>query len=107
MRNLNVDVVLCPFLGLKLAPLHFALDGVLVLAEPALELGVGGHFAVLGRAAGQQSAGGHYFVAQGIAFGAEHNEVHAARENARATQLQQKIILGFGVGEAVAGPHRI
>lgn len=47
MRNLNVDVVLCPFLGLELAPLHLAFDGVLVLAEPALKLGVGGHFAVL------------------------------------------------------------
>ena len=38
VRDLDVDVVLRPFLGLELAPFHVALKGALVEAEPALEL---------------------------------------------------------------------
>jgi hypothetical protein len=41
VRDLNVDIVFAPLLGLEVAPLHLALDGVLVLSEPSLELRVG------------------------------------------------------------------
>lgn len=41
VRNLNVDVVLCPLLGLEGAPLHLAIDGLRILAEPALKLWCG------------------------------------------------------------------
>jgi hypothetical protein len=41
--NLDVDVVLSPLLGLEVAPLHLALDGILILSEPSLEFGVCRH----------------------------------------------------------------
>ena len=37
MRDLNVDIILLPFLGLKLAPLHVALGRRFVDAEPSFE----------------------------------------------------------------------
>lgn len=40
---LDVNVVFLPLFGLELAPDHLALDGLLVLAEPAFELVVGRH----------------------------------------------------------------
>lgn len=43
VRDLDVDVVLGPLLGLELAPLHVALGGGGVKAQPALELVVGSH----------------------------------------------------------------
>ena len=41
VRDLDVDVVLGPLLGLVLSPLHVALNGLGVVPEPALELVVG------------------------------------------------------------------
>jgi hypothetical protein len=41
--DLDVDVCLLPWLGLKGAPDHFALVGIFVQAEPAFKLVVGRH----------------------------------------------------------------
>ena len=43
MGDLDVDVCLLEFLGLKLLPSHLALDGFGALAQPALELVIGRH----------------------------------------------------------------
>jgi len=40
VRDLNVDIIFLPLLGLKLLPLHLA-DRVLVETEPSLELVIG------------------------------------------------------------------
>lgn len=37
VRDLNVDIVLCPLLGLKVAPLHLSIDRLGRLSEPSLE----------------------------------------------------------------------
>jgi hypothetical protein len=37
VRDLNVDIILRPLLGLIFAPPHVALDRGLVLAEPSFE----------------------------------------------------------------------
>lgn len=39
VRNLDVDIVLGPLLGLVGTPLHLALHGLGALAQPAFELG--------------------------------------------------------------------
>ena len=41
--DLDVDVVLCPLLGLKCTPFHLSICGILVVAQPALKLVVGSH----------------------------------------------------------------
>lgn len=41
--DLNIDVVLRPLLGLKCAPFHLSVDRIRAVAQPALELVVGGH----------------------------------------------------------------
>lgn len=41
VRDLDVDVVLGPLLGLEGVPLHLALDGLGVVPEPSLERVVG------------------------------------------------------------------
>jgi hypothetical protein len=38
VANFDVHIIFCPFLGLKLAPLHVALRRRLVDAEPSFEL---------------------------------------------------------------------
>lgn len=43
VRDLNVNVVLGPLLGLVRAPFHLALDGLGRLAQPAFELGRSRH----------------------------------------------------------------
>lgn len=43
VADLNVDIVLSPFLGLELAPFHLALDRLWGLAQPAFELGRSSH----------------------------------------------------------------
>jgi hypothetical protein len=40
VADLNVDVVLLPLLGLELAPLHFALNGLGIEAQPSLKLDI-------------------------------------------------------------------
>lgn len=35
--DLDIDIVLCPLLGLKTTPFHLAIDAVGIMAQPALE----------------------------------------------------------------------
>jgi hypothetical protein len=37
VRDLNVDIVLSPLLGLEGTPFHLAVDGIDILAQPTLE----------------------------------------------------------------------
>jgi len=45
VRDLDIDIILRPLLGLEFAPLHVALDGLGIVTEPALKLVIGSrHF---------------------------------------------------------------
>jgi hypothetical protein len=47
VSDLDIDVVLCPFLGLKLSPLHVSVDAIGIVTEPALELVIGRRHVVI------------------------------------------------------------
>lgn len=37
VSDLDIDIVLCPLLGLETTPFHLAIDTVGIMAQPALE----------------------------------------------------------------------
>jgi hypothetical protein len=47
VRDLDVDIAFFPNFGLKLAPFHFAIDGIRRFAKPAFKLVRSCHFEVV------------------------------------------------------------